>query len=207
MLLTLRATPETRPHRGPQIVQRSGSVQVRLVQPDRTPEPTATATAAPAPKDRESAPDATSSTEERALSGSASTPKPPAGSGEIGTGSTDAAAKPPASPQTPTSGDDDYVPRPLLSVPPVALAPVVIGEPNGETLTGRLTGVLSLFIDDQGQVRRVVAEPPYLPPAFEQAARDAFMAARFSPGQMDGQTVKARVRVEVVFDNTPLAGP
>ncbi|WP_157731200.1 hypothetical protein [Variovorax sp. HW608] len=183
-------------------------MQVRLLQPDHVPRPTATAAGAPAPQDRESAPDATRSTGKQALSGSASrsTPKAPAGPGELGTGSTDAAANPPAVPQTPTSGDDDYVPRPLLSVPPVALAPVIIGEPAGEAPTGRLAGVVSLFIDDQGQVRRVVAEPPYLPPAFEQAARDAFMATRFSPGQLDGQTVKARVRVEVVFDDTPLVG-
>ncbi|WP_431274772.1 hypothetical protein ACQ858_22780 [Variovorax ureilyticus] len=206
MLLTLRTGPETRPHRGTQVAQGPGSVQVRLVQPDHAPMTTATVAGTPGPQDRESAPDATRSTGKQALSGSAShsAPKTP---GEIGTGSTDAAAKSPAIPQTPTSGDDDYVPRPLLSVPPVALAPVIIGEPAGEASTGRLTGVLSLFIDDQGQVRRVVAEPPYLPPAFEQAARDAFMATRFSPGQMDGQTVKARVRVEVVFDDTPLAGP
>lgn len=101
---------------------------------------------------------------------------------------------------------DDYVPRPLLSIPPVAQMPVLIAVPLGETELVRRTGILSLFIDDEGLVQHITANAPFLPSAFEQAARDAFMAVRFTPGQIDGQAVKSRVRVEVVFDNTPLTG-
>lgn len=109
---------------------------------------------------------------------------------------------------TPISIDenDDYIPRPLLSVAPVARTPVVIGSPPDETGVGRHVGILSLFIDEEGRVQHISANEPLLPSAFEQAARDAFMAARFSPGQVDGLAVKSRVRVEVVFDNTPLVG-
>jgi hypothetical protein len=102
---------------------------------------------------------------------------------------------------------DDYVPRPLLSVAPVALAPVLVEAPPDDTEIARRVGILSLFIDDEGKVQRIEAEEPSLPEAFEQAARDAFMAVRFSPGQVEGRAVKSRVRVEVVFDNTPLTGP
>jgi len=107
---------------------------------------------------------------------------------------------------TPSTPDlDEYVPRPLLTVPPVAQGLVIIGEPAGDNAgTGRYTGILSLFIDEQGQVQHVVGEEPLLPPAFEQAAREAFMGARFAPGRVDERVVKSRVRVEVVFDNTPL---
>ena len=99
---------------------------------------------------------------------------------------------------------DQYIPRPMLSVVPVVQTPVLLVAPAGETQIARHVGILSLFIDEEGVVRRIAAGEPRLPPAFEQAAREAFMAARFAPGQVDGQLVKSRVRVEVVFDNTPL---
>ncbi|MDO9236712.1 MAG: hypothetical protein Q7U28_11880 [Aquabacterium sp.] len=113
---------------------------------------------------------------------------------------------PPTSANTahPAPGVDDYLPRPLLSAPPVVRTPVLMAAPPGETEIARRVGTLSLFIDEHGQVHHIVANEPRLPIAFEQAARDAFMAAHFSPGQLEGQAVKSRIRVEVVFDNTPI---
>lgn len=114
--------------------------------------------------------------------------------------------KPAAEPSTPliaaskTAGEDDYVPRPLLSKPPAAQTPVIIAAPEGESAAGRHVGILSLFIDEDGHVQHVAANDPTLPPAYEQAAREAFMAAQFSPGQIGGRAVKSRVRVEVVFE-------
>jgi hypothetical protein len=96
-----------------------------------------------------------------------------------------------------------YVPRQYLSVPPLATEPVVIPTSPGSVDVGRRVGVLALYIDEQGRVRRVEAEPPALPEAMERAAREAFMGARFSPGQVDGHVVKSRIRVEVVFDDGP----
>ena len=98
---------------------------------------------------------------------------------------------------------DEYIPRPLLSVAPVAQTPVLLVAPAGDAQRGRYVGILALFIDEDGRVRGISASEPFLPPAFEQAARDAFMAARFLPGELDGQAVKSRLRIEVVFDNTP----
>lgn len=99
---------------------------------------------------------------------------------------------------------DGYLPRPLLSAPPLPNAPVVIPTPPGSELVGRRVGVLALYIDDLGRVRRVEAEQPMLPPALERAAREAFLATRFTPGQVDGRAAKSRIRVEVVFDDPPL---
>lgn len=99
---------------------------------------------------------------------------------------------------------DDYVPRPLLTVPPVAITPVIFAAPEGEMYRGRHVGVLSLFIDEHGQVQHIVIDEASLPEVFEQATREAFMAAQFAPGEIDGTAVKSRVRVEVIFDDTPI---
>lgn len=105
----------------------------------------------------------------------------------------------------PASGHNDYVPRPQLSVAPVARAPVLIEAPEGDTQAARHVGVLALYIDETGRVDHIEPVEPRMPLMYERAAQEAFKAATFSPGQMDGQTVKSRIRVEVVFDNTLLA--
>jgi len=103
------------------------------------------------------------------------------------------------------SGHNDYVPRPQLSVAPMARAPVFIEAPEGDTKAARHVGVLALYIDETGRVDHIEPVEPRMPLMYERAAQEAFKAATFSPGQMDGQTVKSRIRVEVVFDNTLLA--
>ena len=116
----------------------------------------------------------------------------------------DVASRPLIAPPSSAGDNDEYVPRPLLSVAPVAQAPVTLIAPPGDTRMARHVGILSLFIDEEGRVQHIAANEPVLPPAFEQAAREAFMAARFTPGEVDGLPVKSRVRVEVVFDSTPM---
>ncbi len=60
---------------------------------------------------------------------------------------------------------------------------------------------MTLFIDETGAVVRVRCEGNTLPPAFEEAARNAFMNVRFRPGELaDHGAVKSRIRVEVVFE-------
>jgi len=78
--------------------------------------------------------------------------------------------------------DGGYIPRPFLSIAPNALAPVDIPTSPETAVPGRHVGVLALYIDELGRVRRIEAEQPALPEAMERAAREAFMAARFSPG-------------------------
>ena len=109
--------------------------------------------------------------------------------------------EPPApDPLTEPSEFDGYLPRALLTEPPEALTEIVIEAPPEEEFPGRRVGVLTLFIDEDGQVRHVAPDDILLPPALEQRAREAFMAGRFSPGRVDGQVTKSRMRVEVVFE-------
>ncbi|MBI5927513.1 MAG: hypothetical protein HY836_18155 [Aquabacterium sp.] len=98
----------------------------------------------------------------------------------------------------------EYIPRPQLSVAPIPRVPILIAPPEGDKEPARRVVVLSLYIDESGHVRHIEADDNDMPPAYVQAARAAFMTATFSPGQLEGQQVKSRTRVEVVFDNTPL---
>lgn len=101
---------------------------------------------------------------------------------------------------------DGYLPRRALSVPPAPLAPIVLAWPAGMTVLGRQTAIFTVFIDETGTVRRMVADGPTLLPTLEAAARDTFTASAFSPGQVGGQAVRSMIRVEVVFDvDTPVA--
>ena len=96
---------------------------------------------------------------------------------------------------------DGYVPRSQLTEPPVLQAPVVIKEPAVQTPSfGMRTGILALYIDDEGRVLQVLGQEPALPAEYEQAAREAFLEARYTPGRIDGRAVKSRVRVEVKFN-------
>jgi hypothetical protein len=102
---------------------------------------------------------------------------------------------------------DDYVPSAMLTTAPEPRDAVIIPPPTSDAPSGRYEGVLTLFIDEQGQVQNVVGSEPLLPPVMEQAAREAFMGARFVPGEIDGHAVRSKVRVQVVFDDTPIGRP
>lgn len=104
-------------------------------------------------------------------------------------------------------GDSQYIPRPQLSVPPVPQAPVIMTPPQGNYPPARITGILSLYIDETGKVHHIISSGMPMPPEFEEAARQAFLSLPFRPGILDGNPVKSRIRIEVVFDNTPLPEP
>ena len=111
-------------------------------------------------------------------------------------------------------GDSDateegrYLPRPLLTIAPVAQAPVVLLWPADTGLIGSYSGILKLFIDEQGRVQRVVLDDDGLPETLAEVARQTFQSLVFSPAELDGQRVKSRIRVEVRFDaEPPLTGP
>lgn len=106
-----------------------------------------------------------------------------------------------------TQGGDEYIPRPLLSVPPIARGAVLIAPPVDMPDATTRTGILSLFIDEEGVVQRIEALEPLLPPALEKSARDAFMAARFKAGEVEGKAVKSRLRVEVSFERFQPSSP
>jgi protein TonB len=91
------------------------------------------------------------------------------------------------------AGELDPAPAPLQAIEPEY-------PPEAGFQPGRV--VLRLFIDESGQVDRVdvlQANPTGL---FENAARTAFAAARFSPGRIAGIAVKSQMTVEVEF--TPI---
>lgn len=107
-------------------------------------------------------------------------------------------------------------PRPPQGVEPVAEAPFLVRSqlsqgpeplssvqllwPSAGPQDGEFSTVLSLFIDEQGQVLRVRVDGAPLPPAMEAVAVQAFLATRFKPGERDGQAVRTRLRVAVNFD-------
>jgi hypothetical protein len=98
------------------------------------------------------------------------------------------------------NGDDAYLPRSALTVPPVTRSAIVVPYPVFEADTGHYAARLSLFIDETGSVRRVDIETEDLPEPLKIAVRDVFMSAEFQPGEVDGRPVRSRLRVEVNFE-------
>jgi len=98
---------------------------------------------------------------------------------------------------------DDYLPRSMLTLAPAPAEPVLIPfPPDGPQ--GRHVFILALYVDEAGLVRQVRIEDGAQPSELAEVARNAFLATRFAPGQLDDQFVKSRIRVEVVFENRPL---
>ncbi len=134
----------------------------------------------------------------------ASAPPTPAADTPLPDATSDASATPA------TSADSDapftgYARRDMLDRPPQALGIVQIGYPPGVAPGRVLTGRLTLFIDEAGAVRKVMVATPAnaqeaLPAPFVEAAREAFLQARFAPGERQGVAVKSRIDVEVSFD-------
>lgn len=98
--------------------------------------------------------------------------------------------------------ESEYLPRSELFEPAHPVAPVLVDYPEQVFAPGRVRVVLVLFIDEAGAVKRIRVEDEAQAPApLIEAAKAAFMSARFSPGQReDGSTAKSRMRIEVSFD-------
>ena len=71
------------------------------------------------------------------------------------------------------------------------------GLPPGSRVRAELT----LFIDEDGTVRRLRVDRGDLPVWLEDAVRQSFLQARFQPGERDGQAVRAQMRIEVEFES------
>lgn len=97
--------------------------------------------------------------------------------------------------------DEGFLPRSMLSETPSPTGPVILDFPEFNGEQARYVSELLLFIDEFGQVVRVRVDGPELPPELEEAARSAFLAARFEAGQIEGRAVRSRIRVEVSFDS------
>ncbi len=110
----------------------------------------------------------------------------------------------PAATAAAMSAADDYLPRELLTQPPVASGLIVVQYPAELPPGSRHSLTLMLYVDEAGVVRRVRTEGSAPVQAMVTAAHQTFLHARFTPGQIDGRAVKSLMEVEVTFDSTPL---
>lgn len=143
----------------------------------------------------------------------------PAAAAPLALAAASAPAASPAPPSEPATSTSDpaaasavepavYVPRGLLSVAPVARTPVLLQWPPNWPLRQTYTAVLKLYLDEQGRVERVEPDgDAVLPGPLFESARLAFMAADFTPGQLNGQAVKSWFRIEVSFETAAAPVP
>lgn len=120
---------------------------------------------------------------------------------------------------SPPAGDDVTAPSPLHSVVtqgahheapfwrrtevdqgPIPLQPVVIPYPEGVQVAQAVRGIITLYIDEHGVVRRVEPKDRTLAPAMVHAARDAFLQARFQPALRQQAPARVQIDIEVQFD-------
>ncbi|HEY8878141.1 MAG TPA: hypothetical protein VIN03_11285 [Roseateles sp.] len=101
-----------------------------------------------------------------------------------------------------------YVPRAQLSVAPVPRAPVLLQWPDNWPVQKSYSAVLKLYLDEQGRVERVEPDgDAVLPTPLLETARQAFLAASFTPGELNGQAVKSWMRIEVNFETGKIPAP
>ena len=98
------------------------------------------------------------------------------------------------------AAESTYFGREDLDLAPKAQGIVQIAYPPGVPGNELQAGRLTLFIDEHGTVQRILVLDQSLPPPFQEAARNAFLQARFAPGERAGRNVRSRIDVEVVFD-------
>lgn len=108
-------------------------------------------------------------------------------------------AKDRSAPEDEGSAFLDYLPRSKLSVAPAPLTAVDVPFPAQVSGIVNLTVQLTLFIDEQGRVRRVRIDSAAIPSAFAAAVLNTFLEARFQPGEVDNVAVRSQVRLEVEF--------
>lgn len=105
-----------------------------------------------------------------------------------------------SAPPATAHGSLQYLPRHMLTVPPRPESTVIIPYPPEVPGAGHHTGRLALYIDEYGTVRRVEPLDQALQPAMLNAARSAFMASTFYPGELNGAPARSRIELEVSFD-------
>ena len=109
-----------------------------------------------------------------------------------------AAPLPTAPPADPWAG---YLPRGELTEPPRPLASIQVPFPPDVEGLVELKVRISLFIDEDGVVRRVRLDTPDVPPMFARSVVETFERARFSPGRQGPDAVRSQLRLEVEFDS------
>jgi hypothetical protein len=92
----------------------------------------------------------------------------------------------------------EYIPSAQLDHGPRVLEPVDIRYPQFGA-SEDVTLLLSLFINERGELDRIEVDDPDRYPVFAATAIRAFSNVQFKPGQTLGRNVKSLMRVEVVF--------
>lgn len=96
---------------------------------------------------------------------------------------------------------EEYHPRSKLSAPPVPLQEITVQWPGERTLSERVAVIFILHIDEHGVVREVIPDTQKSLPGVDEAVKKAFLGAKFSPGRIGGESVRSRIRIEVVFES------
>jgi TonB family protein len=101
----------------------------------------------------------------------------------------------------------DYYPTNVLTAKPQPLGEVALDpeEIAARVASGRI--VLVLWINEGGTVVKVNIKHSDLPDVFSQVAVKAFQTLQFTPGELNGQKVGARMQVEVSYDDDRLPEP
>jgi hypothetical protein len=81
---------------------------------------------------------------------------------------------------------------------PVSPPELVAPESGPSYASGMVT--LDLWISELGNVVAVNVEKTDLPESYTNMAAGAFRKLRFTPGEIDGRPVPARIRIEVIYD-------
>jgi len=100
----------------------------------------------------------------------------------------------------PDAPDPVYYPAKDLDLYPQLLSALQTGYPEtarAQRLAGRVT--LLVMVNESGRVTEVSVVDAEPPEVFEDAARNAFFAAAFSPAQRAGGVVRSRILVSVEF--------
>lgn len=92
-----------------------------------------------------------------------------------------------------------YLARGELTAPAQLLSDVQVPFPDDVEGIVDLKVRVSLFVEADGSVARVRLDTPGVHPAFVRTITEAFGGARFEPGRLGDQPVRALVRLEVEF--------
>lgn len=116
-------------------------------------------------------------------------------------------------PVIPGFPDVHYFTKRELSKEPTLAATVKLDVPRGATAPEGGKVALRLWIGESGSVDIIVVVRTNVPVIMTETAVTAFKAARFQPGEINGQPVKSQLAIEVSFDGTaeirrlPLSAP
>lgn len=97
-----------------------------------------------------------------------------------------------------------YIDANLLTTRPRVVGDLLLIYPPAAP-DGAFKAQITVHIDEQGRVVRVLVPGSELPPELAEAAISAFEAARFTPGEIDGIPVPSSMKIEVEFDSNQLS--